>query len=190
MLARLLTDPVWYFYQQWFPSYLNTERHVGQSHLTVTWVVFLAADVGTLLGGIASALLMKRSRGPVGARLGAMLACAALVPLSVLIPQAHSLSATIALASVVVLAHLAWLANISALVVDVIPRHLLATCFGIAAAGSALGGIVMNDLVAGMATRHAYGAWFGLTAVLHPVAWLLLWAFCSRPAAENSPIEP
>jgi hypothetical protein len=26
LVGRLLTDPVWYFYQFWFPKYLNAER--------------------------------------------------------------------------------------------------------------------------------------------------------------------
>lgn len=175
MFARMLTDPMWYFYQAWFPSYLHQDWNVSQEGQVVTWVVFLAADIGTLLGGFGSALLIKRGADAARARLLTMLACAAIMPLSALIPRMPSTAFAIALAMCVVFAHLAWLANISALIVDVIPRHMLATCFGIAAAGSAIGGIVMNKLVASVATSGNYPTWFVIMAFLHPLAWLLLW---------------
>ena len=46
MLARLLTDSVWYFYLFWMPKYLHDARGVEQTGLVVMWVIFLAADVG------------------------------------------------------------------------------------------------------------------------------------------------
>ena len=59
--ARLLTDPVWYFFQFWFAKYLYDVRHVGQQGLRITWVVFLAADVGTLAGGWQSTISSETS---------------------------------------------------------------------------------------------------------------------------------
>lgn len=175
MLARMLTDPLWYFYQQWFPSYLQQDWKMSQEQMAITWVIFLAADIGTLTGGFGSAWLIRRKFGASPARLYTMLACALIIPLSPLITHASSLNMALLIAMCVVAAHLAWLANISALVVDVIPRNMLATCFGIAAAGSALGGMMMNKIVAGFAMAHNYPGWFMIMAFLHPAAWLLLW---------------
>ena len=45
-VGRLLTDPLWYFYQSWFAKYLSAERGLSQQELSITWVVFLAADIG------------------------------------------------------------------------------------------------------------------------------------------------
>jgi ACS family hexuronate transporter-like MFS transporter len=185
MIARMLTDPVWYFYQQWYPSYLNSARGYSQEQLKVTWVIFLAADIGTIAGGLASGLLVKRGRGASTARLAVMLLCALVMPLSLLISHVASHPATLALASVVVLAHLAWLSNISALVVDVMPPRLLATCFGITAAGSALGGIVMNKLVAHFAENHRYPIWFAAMGFLHLLAWAILLIGGVRRAMPN-----
>ncbi len=33
LLGRLITDPVWYFYQFWFPKYLSADRHLSQEQL-------------------------------------------------------------------------------------------------------------------------------------------------------------
>jgi ACS family hexuronate transporter-like MFS transporter len=185
MIARMLTDPVWYFYQQWFPSYLNTARGYSKDQLKVIWVIFLAADIGTISGGLASGLLVRGGRSASTARLVVMLLCAAVMPLSLLISHVSSHPATLALASVVVLAHLAWLSNISALVVDVMPPRLLATCFGITAAGSAMGGIVMNKLVAHFAETHNYPTWFAAMGFLHLLAWAILLVGGVRRSTPN-----
>ncbi len=175
MLARLLTDPVWYFYQFWFAKYLHDARGLSQSALTVTWVIFLAADLGTLGGGWFSGLLIQRNLAPAASRLRIMLGCACLVPLSVLVPHAAALPLALACGMVVVFAHLAWLTNLSALVLDLIPQRSLATTFGIVAAGSSVGGIAMNWGVGRLVTNFSYTPAFAIMACLHPLALALLW---------------
>jgi ACS family hexuronate transporter-like MFS transporter len=99
-----------------------------------------------------------------------------------------------------VFASLAWLINISALIVDLVPKHSLGTVFSVIAAGSTLGGIVMNMLVATMVSGPSvrpegfldafiasafgpvlrlvqgagYTPWFVIMALLHPLAWIML----------------
>lgn len=190
MLGRMLTDPVWYFYQFWFAKYLFSMRHVPQDGLGITWVVFLAADLGSLGGGFMSAFLIKRGARPAASRLWAMLLCACLAPLSLLAPTAPTLGGTLALAMVVVLAHLAWLGNISALLVDVVPRRFLATAFGVVATGSALGGIIMNKVVVHLIEHYSYNDWFTIAAFLHPLAWLILWAGrLAKPAPHDASVQ-
>lgn len=176
LLARMLTDPVWYFYQFWLAKYLFTARGLEQGELGISWVVFLAADIGTLAGGFISALFIKRGARPAAGRLWAMALCACLVPLSPLVTQTNSLYVALGVAMVVVLAHMSWLINLSALVVDLIPKRYVATAFGVVAAGSTVGGILMNNVVAKLVTNYSYTHWFVIMAFLHPTAWLILWA--------------
>jgi ACS family hexuronate transporter-like MFS transporter len=75
---------------------------------------------------------------------------------------------------IVVLAHMAWLINLSALVVDLVPQKNLGTVFGLVAAGSTAGCIVMNNLVAYSVGAHGYQPAFIAMAGLHLVAWSLL----------------
>ncbi|MCE9518757.1 MAG: MFS transporter [Verrucomicrobia bacterium] len=200
LLGRLISDPVWYFYQFWFAKYLSSDRHVPQDQLTITWVIYAAAGVGSLAGGWISGNLVKRGASPASSRMWVMLACALLMPVSPFIAKAANLDFSIALASITVIASLAWLINISSLVVDIVPKHSLGTVFSVVAAGSTIGGIVMNTLVAAMVSGpsakvpgfldHAvqtvfgwllhlvqgagYIQWFWIMAFLHPTAWLLL----------------
>jgi ACS family hexuronate transporter-like MFS transporter len=210
LCGRLLTDPVWYFYQFWFPKYLNTARGLEQDQLTITWTVYAAAGAGSLLGGWLSGVMIKRGVPPSISRLRVMLGCAVLMPLSPLIATVSGLNLAIVITMTVVFASLAWLINISAVIVDLVPRHSLGTVFSVVAAGSTLGGIVMNTVVAtmvsGPSTKAAgfldqgirsvfgglldlvqgagYGQWFWIMAFLHPAAWLILWfGGLRRPSA-------
>lgn len=200
LLGRLITDPVWYFFQFWFPKYLSADRHLSQEDLKITWIIYAAAGVGSLLGGLLSGQLVKRGIAPTSSRLWVMLGCACIMPLSPIIAQVAGLNVAMSLAVCTVLASLMWLINISALVVDVVPRHSLGTVCSVVATGSTIGGIMMNMIVASMVSGPSnkvggfldqalhgllnpvldlvqgtgYGQWFLIMAFLHPVAWLLL----------------
>ncbi len=139
MVARMLTDPVWYFYQTWLSKYLYTVRGVDQAGLSIMWMIFFAADLGFLLGGVFAGLWIKRGVTAPTARLRVMLISAALVPVSLLIPSAATLSSVIGLGMVVAYAHASWLGNITSLIVDLVPKQILATAFGVIACGSVLG---------------------------------------------------
>jgi ACS family hexuronate transporter-like MFS transporter len=175
MLARLLTDSFWYFYLFWFPKYLHDDRGLTQYGLKIMWVVFLMADIGFLLGGYLSGRMIRGGASATSARLWTMLAAALLVPLSPLVAYAPSAEMAIAVASVVALAHCAWMSNLTALVVDVVPPRIMATTFGVISAGSAMGGILMNELVAASVKTYSSTPCFVLVAVMHPVAITLLW---------------
>jgi ACS family hexuronate transporter-like MFS transporter len=174
MFARLLTDPLWYFYQTWFAKYLHAERGLSQEQISISWVVFLAADIGSLAGGYLSGVLIKRGTPAVSSRLHVMLLCACLTPLSPLVSLLPGLSPSLAIAMLVVLAHMAWLINLSALVVDIVPQKNLGTVFGVVAAGSTAGGILMNNMVAYSVGAHGYRPAFIGMAGLHLISWLLL----------------
>jgi len=104
-----------------------------------------------------------------------MLVCAALVPIAALIPLSGSLWLVLVLGMVAILAHMAWLINLSALVTDLVPRRSLATVFGLVAAGSTVGGIMMNQAVGQLVSGHSYDLAFYLMVAVHPLAWAILW---------------
>lgn len=200
LIGRLVTDPVWYFYQFWFPKYLSSDRHLSQEQLKITWIIYAAAGVGSLLGGWLSGILVKKGLAPVKSRLSIMLGCALIMPLSPLISQVTGLDMAMTITVCAVMASLAWLINITSLVIDVVPKHSLGTVFSIVAAGSTIGGIMMNTIVASMVSNvsinavgfldkglhvflnpilhavqgHGYNGWFLIMAFLHPIGWLIL----------------
>lgn len=183
MGARLLTDPVWYFFQFWMPKYLHDARGFAQQELAGMWTIFLAADFGFLASGFVSGYLIRRGRGPGEARLRTMLGCAVLVPAAPLAALSPGSAGVFAVSAVVVFAHTAWLASLSTYVVDLVPKPILGTAFGFIAAGSAVGGMLMNEAVAFAVGRWSYDPCFYAMAVLHPLAIALLWRFGRGPWA-------
>lgn len=177
MAARMLTDPLWYFYLSWMPKYLHDDRGLEQKDLWVMSVIFLVADIGFVMGGFLSGGLMKRGVKAPAARLWLMLAAAAIIPLSPFVALSPTTAGAIAIASLIAMAHCAWLSNLTALVVDIIPSRIMATTFGVIAAGSSLGGILMNELVSGTIKDYSYTPCFFVMALMHPLAIALLWSY-------------
>lgn len=181
MLARMLTDPVWYFYQFWMPKYLHDNRGLDQAGLSIMWVVFLAADIGFLLSGFLSGRLIKRGTTPPASRLNIMLLSACLMPLSFFVPGLQTVPAVLAIGMIAAFAHTSWLANLTSLVVDITPKRVLGTAFGVIACGSTLGGIVMNKVVAWLVANRSYDDCFYGMAFVHLLALGLLWTLRRRP---------
>jgi ACS family hexuronate transporter-like MFS transporter len=181
MVARMLTDPVWYFFQFWMPKYLHAERGLDQKQLASMWMIFLAADVGFLASGFISAWFLRRGVGAGDSRLRVMLGAAVLVPMAPLIVFMPDLTGVFAIAMIVVLAHAAWLTSISTYIVDLVPQPLLGTAFGFIAAGSALGGIMMTQAVAATVTHFSYAPCFYAMIAVHPIAFALVWRFARKP---------
>ena len=60
IIARSLTDPVWFFVTDWFPIYLVAKGIELRSNLIAIWIPFLLADLGNFFGGAMSGHLIKR----------------------------------------------------------------------------------------------------------------------------------
>jgi len=60
IVAKTLTDPVWFFVTDWFPIYLVAKGIDLRNGLLAVWVPFIAADLGNFLGGGVSGYLIKK----------------------------------------------------------------------------------------------------------------------------------
>lgn len=187
LIARLITDPVWYFYLFWFPKYLGEARHESLEAIGhLVWPVYFAADIGTLGGGWLAGVLIRRGMKPVRARCVWMTCMACLLPLSPLVALASSTKIALSLAALVGLAHMAWLVTLTALVLDVFPSSHVATAAGWIAAGSGLGGIVFSEIAGRCVMTVGYTPLFFVMGLLHPVALLLIWRVRSKQ--DDAPV--
>lgn len=183
MVGRMITDPVWYFYLFWFPKYLSDARHLTLPQVgRIAWIVYLAADLGCILGGYFSGVLIKRGLTPVRSRLRVMGMAAVLLPLSPLINTAATPLMAVCIAGIAAFAHLSWQISLSTLVVDLYPKPLVGTVFGLVAAGSGFGGMISTNLVGRAVTYWSYAPVFLIMGFLHPVAYLMIACFRKKEA--------
>lgn len=186
--ARVFADAVWYFYLFWFPKYLSDARGLTLAMLAATaWIVYLAADIGSIAGGLASGCLVERGAAPAASRQRLMKIAALTVPVGALLAFAPPLTATLTLAALVVFAHQVWQVNLGALIIDIVPGPRLATAFGLIAAGSGVGGILFTQVITATVTVASYKPLFLIMALFHPIAWLLARNVRAlRPAADDA----
>jgi ACS family hexuronate transporter-like MFS transporter len=174
--ARVLTDPVWYFVLFWFPKYLTDVRGMPLPELgRIAWLVYLAADLGCVAGGLLSGRFIQRGLPPTEARKWTMTLAAMLIPCSALVPLFDATWAVMTLVSIVALAHMTWIVTLTTLAVDLFPARRLGSIFGVIAAGSGLGGMLFTNLVGRLVTHVSYSPVFVIMGFLHPIALFLIW---------------
>lgn len=187
MVARGLTDPVWYFYLFWFPKYLLNARGLSLAQVAhLGWGVYLAAGIGTLAGGLFSGSMIRRGVSVGVAYRYTMLIAACLMPLSPLCALVSSSTLAIGIASIVAFAHMSWLVTLTATVVELYPPSLVGKAAGLIAAGSGFGGMISSEVIAWFVTHGGYRPVFFLMAVLHPIAIVLLWKTFTTKYASAS----
>jgi MFS transporter, ACS family, hexuronate transporter len=182
LIARLLTDPVWFFYLFWYPKFLGSTAHFSLQRLGRTvWIIYLAADIGAILGGVLSGRLIRRGWPALNAGRAVMTAAACALPLSVLIALLHSVPVLLGIPALIALAHMAWLTCLTAAALALFRQQELATAFGFISAGSGLGGLLSSELIGHAIGTIGYVPIFAVMAVLHPLALLLIWALRPDP---------
>ena len=185
LVARMITDPLWYFYLFWFPKYLQDARGFTLQDVGGTiWIVFVAADLGSLLGGWLSGKFIHRGLQPVNARLRIMGGAAVILAFSGTIPFAPGKHWPIALASFFAFAHMAWLTCITCFSVDIFPAGIVGSAHGAIGSGSALGGLLSTAVVGWLVTHFSYNPTFFVMSFLHPVVIVGLGLMLPKAVAE------
>jgi ACS family hexuronate transporter-like MFS transporter len=112
-----------------------------------------------------------------------MTTLACIAPVRLLIPFMPGLVGVLALAAIVAFVQLGWQITTTTLAVNYFSTALIATAFGIIAAGSGIGGMLSTNIVGRVVTSFSYRPVFIGLAVLHPVALLFVWGIRQGRAA-------
>lgn len=148
VLAKFLTDPVWWFFLFWLPSFFGRVHGLDLKTLGPPLIaIYLLADVGSVVGGWASGRLMGAGLSLNAARKLAMLACALLALPVAAAPYATSLWGAAAIIGLAAAAHQGWSANLLTIASDIAPAGAVGTVSGLGAAAGAVGGMAMAEFV-------------------------------------------
>ncbi|ACC73978.1 major facilitator superfamily MFS_1 [Paraburkholderia phymatum STM815] len=181
-LAFSLTAPVFWFYLYWLPPYLHQQYSLGISVNQIGLpliIIYVAADVGSIGGGLISSFLITRGVRPVYARLITMFLAAVLVT-SVVAANSNNLWTAVLAIALGLAAGQAWITNIYNICMDYTPKELVSTVFGFGGMCAAGTGMFMTQVVGYVltTTHNNYKILFMGIPGLYAIAliWLLLLA--------------
>lgn len=188
LIARVISDPVWWFYLFWLPKYLVEKRGFTMRDMGLTsWMPYLAADLGAVAGGIASGwLLAKTGWAPVRSRAAIMAVSAVLMPVSIWIAFTESNALALGLICFVTFAHMSWKTCLMTMTNDIYAPEVMGSVSGIVAFGSGLGATLFTGMAGWIVQNFGYTGVFVLMGVLHPISWLVLTALLKGTAVTAS----
>ncbi len=154
IFGKLLTDPIWWFFLFWLPSYFAATFQIDfkkpSLHLAI---VYTATTLGSIGGGYLSGWLIRKGFPVFKARRIAMLIFALCVVPIAFAQFTNNVWVAVALISLAAAAHQAWSANIFTTVSDMFPKSSVSSVVGIGGMAGSVGGILF-PLIIGMLLDH------------------------------------
>ena len=148
IFGKLFTDPIWWFFLFWLPSYFATTFDLDLKKPSIHLaIVYTCTTVGSIGGGYLSGYLIKKGWTVFKARKFAMLIFALLVLPIMLAQFTKNVWVAVALISLAAAAHQAWSANIFTTVSDMFPKSAISSVVGIGGMAGSVGGILFPILV-------------------------------------------
>jgi MFS transporter, ACS family, hexuronate transporter len=177
-VAKFLTDPIWYFYMFWLPSYFSAKFNLDLSHLGLPLIiVYNFSAVGSIGGGWLPAVFRKAGLSHVKSRLSAMLLCAILVMPIYAAGNVKSVWVAIALISLATGAHQGWSANLFTTPSDMFPQSVVGSIVGTGGMIGAIGGALFAFFAGHvLQLTHSYRILFVMAACAYPLALIALYA--------------
>ncbi|MFN0290934.1 MFS transporter [Pedobacter helvus] len=178
--GRFFIDPVWWLFVTWLPTFLKEQfmfdiKQIG----AFTWVPYLFAAIGSLVGGYHASVQIKRGVAAAKARknaiaVGSVIMLAALIAI---VYQLDGLKETPMLAMVLIgftlFGFQYLIGNIQTLPSDYFNGKNVGTVAGMGGT-AAVAGTLLTTWAVPVITQTSYVSFFVLAAVLVPVSWLCI----------------
>jgi ACS family hexuronate transporter-like MFS transporter len=176
VLGKFLTDPVWWFYLFWMPSYFSARFSLNLSHIGLPLIIiYVLSSVGSVCGGWLPKGYVRLGMALKPARLAAMLTCACLVVPIAIAGGLHSEWTAVALLSLATSAHQGWSANIFTTASDMFPAEFVGTVVSFGQVGGAIGGAIFAAAAGNiLQVTHSYVPLFWYSGFAYLLALLLL----------------
>lgn len=181
--GKLLTDPIWYFFLFWLPSYFSSTFHLDLSKPSLPLVlIYTATTIGSIGGGYLSSRFIKSGMPIFKARKTAMFIFALCVMPIFAARYAANIWQAVGLISLAAAAHQAWSANIFTAASDVFPKRAVSSVVGIGGMAGSIGGIAFPFFIGWILETYkaagnitgGYNIIFTVCASAYLVAWLIM----------------
>lgn len=142
IVAKFMTDPVWWFFLIWLPDYFKKTRGLD---IKESWIhlvtIYVIVTILSIFGGWVIGYMNKQGWGITRARKTGMFVFALLVIPIFLVAQVGEWGAVL-LIGLAGAAHQAWSANLYTTVSDMFPKKAVASVIGIGGMAGATGGML------------------------------------------------
>jgi MFS transporter, ACS family, hexuronate transporter len=174
VMGRFITDPIWWLYIFWLPSYLQEARgfslqQVGQS----AWLPFLAGGIGALSGGYASGALISRGWSVDRARKTVMIFGAVLTSAGILAMRANDPYVALGWMAVVLFGFQVWVNNLQTLPSDFFPSTAVGSVFGLGGAAAAIASVLFTWGTGQVVDSFGYTPVFIVAGILGPLGLIV-----------------
>ncbi len=193
IVAKFMTDPIWWFFLIWLPDYFNATRGLNIKHSWLHLVtIYSIVTVLSIAGGWVTGYLTRRGWTVTRARKTGMFLFALCV-LPILGTTSVGDWPAVLLIGLAASAHQAWSANLYTTVSDMFAKKDVATIVGLGGMAGSIGGILFPWLSGRILDRyHALGnvtAGYSILFAVCASAYLIAFALHHLLAPRFEPID-
>lgn len=193
IIAKFLTDPVWWFFLIWLPDFFKKTRGLD---IKKSWIhivtIYGIVTVLSIFGGWVTGYLTRQGWSVTRARKTGMFIFALLVLPILLVTKVGDWTAVL-LIGLAASAHQAWSANLYTTVSDMFPKQAVASVVGIGGMAGSAGGFIFPILTGKLLDQFTkqgnVTAGYAILFAICSVAYLLAFALNHFCAPKFEPMQ-
>ncbi len=164
LFCRFFIEPIWWFFAGWMPIYLNSKFGLSIEEIGNTmWVSYLMAAAGSILGGIFTQEVIKRTNVDAGRKIsivvGSLLIIAGFVSIILFVNDSNYMT-FIYLAGMALFGFQFAIGNIQTLSSDLFRGPSVGTLAGLAGTVAAVSPMIMNWFIGRITSEGSYNPAF------------------------------
>jgi ACS family hexuronate transporter-like MFS transporter len=190
IVGTCFSAPVWWFYLNWVPGFLNKQYGVNlMAAMLPLVVIYCMADVGSIGGGWLSSYLIKRGVKTLRARKITFLICGLCVVPVFMASQVSNVWWAVLLIGIAASAHQGYSANVYTIVSDTMPKNTIGSVVGIGGFCAYIVGMFVSMGVGRLldATNGNYQVLFGIASSLYLVGLLIMHLILPKTGSGKTP---
>jgi len=194
IIGKFLTDPIWWFFLFWLPSYFATTFALDLKKPSIHLVVvYTATTFGSIGGGYLSSYLIKKGWAPLRARKITLLIVAFAVLPIMLAQFAPNIWVAVGIISVAAAAHQAWSSNIFTIVSDLFPKRAVSSVVGMGGFVGSMGSTLFPFLVGALLDYYKaagnIGAGYNILFIICGCTYFVAWTCIHLLTKKMTPVE-
>ena len=185
-----LSAPVWWFYLNWVPGFLDARYHVNlMAAMLPLVIIYCMADIGSIGGGYLSSHLIKRGVKTLRARRVAFLVCGILVVPVFSAARVSNVWLAVLLIGLAAAAHQGYSANLYTIVSDTMPQNSIASVIGFGGFSGYIVGVFVSMGIGRLldATRGNYQLLFAIASSLYLIGLAIMHLILPRTGSGLTP---